>query len=89
MYGRGGGAARGNVSCTYRPTLLGSNVVHVLLAQLIKALLQRALLVRPACTAQGYQISQYDEPICSGGKLEVEVDGQMKRWVYVTRFFKH
>ncbi len=37
------------------------------------------LLVRH-CTAQGYQISQYDEPICSGGKLEVEVDGQMKRW---------
>ncbi|MBI2873022.1 MAG: Asp-tRNA(Asn)/Glu-tRNA(Gln) amidotransferase subunit GatB [Chloroflexi bacterium] len=28
---------------------------------------------------KGYQISQYDEPICRGGYLEIEVDGQRKR----------
>ena len=33
----------------------------------------------PPHLLQGYQISQYDEPICSGGRLEVEVDGVMKR----------
>ncbi len=25
---------------------------------------------------KGYQISQYDKPICTGGKLDIEVDGQ-------------
>jgi aspartyl-tRNA(Asn)/glutamyl-tRNA(Gln) amidotransferase subunit B len=28
---------------------------------------------------KGYQISQYDEPICHGGYVEVEVDGARKR----------
>ncbi len=28
---------------------------------------------------KGYQISQYDQPICEGGHLDIEVDGQTKR----------
>lgn len=28
--------------------------------------------------AKNYQISQYDQPLCLGGQLEVEVDGEMK-----------
>lgn len=28
--------------------------------------------------SKNYQISQYDQPLCLGGKLEVEVDGEMK-----------
>ncbi len=28
--------------------------------------------------SKNYQISQYDQPLCLGGKLDVEVDGEMK-----------
>jgi len=34
--------------------------------------------------AKNYQVSQYDLPLCSGGYLEVDVDGQTKR-IGVTR----
>jgi len=33
---------------------------------------------------KGYQISQYDKPICTGGKLEVRVNGE-KRQIGITR----
>ncbi len=33
---------------------------------------------------KGYQISEYDEPLCTGGWLEIEVDGQRKR-IGITR----
>ena len=33
---------------------------------------------------KGYQISEYDQPLCTGGWLEIEVDGQQKR-IGITR----
>ncbi len=33
---------------------------------------------------KGYQISEYDQPLCTGGWLEIEVDGQQKR-ISITR----
>ena len=35
----------------------------------------RCFVPRPS---QGYQISQYDVPICAGGVVEAEVDGVKK-----------
>jgi aspartyl-tRNA(Asn)/glutamyl-tRNA(Gln) amidotransferase subunit B len=31
--------------------------------------------------AKNYQISQYDQPLCLGGQLEVEVDGELKTFI--------
>ncbi len=34
---------------------------------------------------KGYQISQYDEPICRGGTVEIDLDGGARRQVRLTR----
>ncbi len=34
---------------------------------------------------KGYQISQFDKPLCVGGSIEIEVNGEIKKLVRITR----